>query len=222
MGFLARRKADRTTTANALGRVEANPFVTHNTVGNLVDAFSPQEVDETGVTLTDAYSAGGCLRIEEGELCFRPLTEVSVGFEYELRYTTDYRIRSRTRLTGFDSVWLGEDADVRFELANRFEDRREALRPPSSTGSSSSTTRRATDGRFAARRTVRRRRWRTSRPVRRSSPRRKGRHSSTHVSTATSPASTSPTRRTGRSTTGISAKRAGPRCRSPCAPRPRA
>ena len=129
MGFLARRKADRTTTANALGRVEANPFVTHNTVGNLVDAFSPQEVDETGVTLTDAYSAGGCLRIEEGELCFRPLTEVSVGFEYELRYTTDYRIRSRTRLTGFDSVWLGEDADVRFELANRFEDRREALRP---------------------------------------------------------------------------------------------
>ena len=129
MGFLARRKADRTTTANALGRVEANPFVTHNTVGNLVDAFSPQAVDETGVTLTDAYSAGGCLRIEEGELCFRPLTEVSVGIEYELRYTTDYRIRSRTRLTGFDSVWLGEDADVRFELANRFEDRREALRP---------------------------------------------------------------------------------------------
>ena len=54
---------------------------------------------------------------------------MSVGFEYELRYTTDYRIRSRTRLTGFDSVWLGEDADVRFELANRFEDRREALRP---------------------------------------------------------------------------------------------
>ena len=52
-----------------------------------------------------------------------------MGFEYELRYTTDYRIRSRTRLTGFDSVWLGEDADVRFELANRFEDRREALRP---------------------------------------------------------------------------------------------
>lgn len=26
-------------------------------------------------------------------------------------------------------MWLGEDADVRFELANRFEDRREALRP---------------------------------------------------------------------------------------------
>lgn len=129
MGFLARRKADRTATANALGRVEANPFVTHHTVGNLVDAFSPQEVDQTGATLTDAYSAGGCLRIEEGELCFRPLTEVSVGFEYELHYTTDYRIRSRTRLTGFDSVWLGEDADVRFELANRFEDRRETLRP---------------------------------------------------------------------------------------------
>ena len=163
MGFLARRKADRTTTANALGRVEANPFVTHNTVGNLVDAFSPQEVDETGATLTDAYSAGGCLRIEEGELCFRPLTEVSVGFEYELRYTTDYRIRSRTRLTGFDSVWLGEDADAaHYEaMAAQVRERCETVlwdAPPSSTGSSSSTTRRATDGRCAARRTARRRR----------------------------------------------------------------
>jgi len=129
MGFLARRKADRTAAASALGRVEANPFLTANSVGNLVDAFSPQEVDQTGATLTDAYSAGGCLGMEEGELCFRPLAEVSVGFEYELRYTTDYRIRSRTRLMGFDSVWLGEDADVRFELANRFEDRREELLP---------------------------------------------------------------------------------------------
>ncbi len=129
MGFLARRKADRTTTANLLGRVEANPFATFNSVGNLVDAFSPQEVDETGATLTEAYSANGCLRMENGELCFRPLTEVNVGFEYTLRYVTDYRIRSRTRLTGIDSVWLGEDADVRYELANRFEDRREALQP---------------------------------------------------------------------------------------------
>lgn len=127
MGFLARRKADCTTTANALGRVDANPFVMFNTVGNLVDAFSPQEVDETGATLTDAYSAGGCMQMENGELCFRPLTEVSVGFEYELHYVTDYRIRSRTRLTGIDSVWLGEDADVQFELANRFVDRRASL-----------------------------------------------------------------------------------------------
>lgn len=223
MGFLARRKADRTTTANALGRVEANPFVTHNTVGNLVDAFSPQEVDETGATLTDAYSAGGCLRIEEGELCFRPLTEVSVGFEYELRYTTDYRIRSRTRLTGFDSVWLGEDADVRFELANRFEDRPggaapllpvpdRRLRPHGGQPMDAALHdgRRGDDAdglhdpfdalHHAARDDARQR---TSLPQ-------------------WSPASTSPTRRTGRSTTGISAKRAGPRCRSPCAPRPKA
>lgn len=126
MGFLARRKAESQTKANSLGRVDANPFVTFNSVGNLVDAFSPQEVDETGATLTDAYSANGCLRMENGELCYRPLTQVNAGFEYHIRYVTAYRIRSRTRLTGIDSIWLGEDADVHFELANRFTDRRDA------------------------------------------------------------------------------------------------
>lgn len=126
MGFFARRKADSSTTASSLGRVDANPFLAFNSVGNFVDAFSPQEVDQDGATLTDAYSAGGCLRMEEGELCFRPLTEVNVGFEYHIRYITDYRIRSRTRLTGMDSIWFGVDADVHYELANRFQDRREA------------------------------------------------------------------------------------------------
>ena len=218
MGFLARRKADGTTTANALGRVEANPFVTFNTVGNLVDAFSPQEIDETGATLTDAYSAGGCLRIENGELCFRPLTEVSAGFEYDLHYVTDYRIRSRTRLTGFDSVWLGEDADVRFELA-KIGGRR--CNPSFSTVSSFSTTRKGTNGRCAAQRTAQRRRSRNSRPARRFSPRRRGRRSPMRVSIATSRESMSPMRGIGRSTTGTSAKRGRPKCGSPFAPRPR-
>lgn len=129
MGFLARRKADATATADSSGRVHADPFVAFNSVGNFVDAFSPQETDETGAALSDAYSASGCLSMEEGELCFRPLTEVSAGFEYTIRYTTDYRIRSRTRLAGFDSIRTDGTTDVQFGLANRFEDRREAPKP---------------------------------------------------------------------------------------------
>ena len=42
-------------------------------------------------------------------------------------YETDYRIRSRSRLTGFDSVYLGTGADMSFELPNRFADRRGQL-----------------------------------------------------------------------------------------------
>lgn len=124
MGFCALRSADGEAVADTNGRVDANPFAAHATVGNLVDCFTPG-TDRPGVPLSQAYAANGCLAMEEGELCFRPLAEVSVGFEYRLRYVTDYRIRSRERLAGFDTVWLGEGCDVQMGLTNRFADRRE-------------------------------------------------------------------------------------------------
>ena len=58
-----------------------------------------------------------------------PTTEVSAGFEYYLKYTTDHVIQSRQRLKGFDSVYLGTGADMRFTLANRYEDRRGEIAP---------------------------------------------------------------------------------------------
>ena len=54
---------------------------------------------------------------------------MSAGFEYRLRYTTDHRIRSRTRLTGFDSFYLGAGNRMTFTLANRYADRRGGLSP---------------------------------------------------------------------------------------------
>jgi len=128
MGFFARRTADAAVTADYSGRVYASPFMTAHSVGNLVDALSPQAEDDEGRALTDAFAAGGCLRMEEGQLLFRPPSPVEVGFEYHLVYETEYRILSRTRLQGFDSVYLGTGADMRFELANRFEDRRRGLK----------------------------------------------------------------------------------------------
>ena len=63
-------------------------------------------------------------RLENGMIRFAPPTRVSVGFEYYLRYTTDHRILDRTRLRGFDSVYLGPGSELRFTLANRYTDRR--------------------------------------------------------------------------------------------------
>lgn len=127
MGFFARRQDDAEATANFSGRVYATPSMPAHSVGNIVDAFSPQCVDAAGNPLTDAFSTGGYLRLEGGELLFRPPSQVEVGFEYGLVYETEYRIRSRSRLTGFDSVYLGTGADMAFELANRFADRRGGL-----------------------------------------------------------------------------------------------
>lgn len=126
MDFLARRSADTTSTANYSGRVYASPFVAEHSVGNVVDCFTARS-DDGEPSLDDCFNTNATLTLEEGELVCRPVTEVELGFEYALSYTTDYRIASRTRLTGFDSVCLGTGADFRFELANPFADRREAL-----------------------------------------------------------------------------------------------
>lgn len=125
MDFLAQRSHSTTAVADVAGRVYASPFVAVNTVGNLVDACLPNTPDEEGNPLTECFSTNGCFTLEEGEILFRPLSEVEAGFEYHLRYRTDYRILSRHRLRGFDSVYLGEGADFRSELPNRFADRRE-------------------------------------------------------------------------------------------------
>ena len=123
MAFFARRRGAAEATANYSGRVYASPFLEVHSVGNLVDALTPQS-DEAGEPIEDVFTTGGYLRMEEGALLFRPPVVTDVGFEYRIVYRTDYRIRSRTRLTGFDSVYLGPHAEMPFEIANRFTDRR--------------------------------------------------------------------------------------------------
>lgn len=127
MGFLARRLRGISAEADYMGRVYADPAALAHTVGNLVESASPQAVDETGEVLQELYANGHCFTQEEGRILFRPLTEVSVGFEYDLKYVTQHRIASRTTLTGFDTLYLPGCGMVRSTLTNRYEDRRDAL-----------------------------------------------------------------------------------------------
>ncbi len=127
VGFSARRLSDVTAVADSMGRVYADPAAIYNTLGNIVESASPQSVDADGVALTELYNNGNCFSVEEGRICYRPLTEVSVGFEYTLRYTTDHRILTRERLAGFDTFYLGAGSRMHFTLANRYTDRRGEL-----------------------------------------------------------------------------------------------
>lgn len=127
MGFSARRLAPATAAADLLGRVYANPASTLNSVGNIVETATPQSVDADGEAVAGLYNNGNCFTTENGAIRFTPPTEVSAGFEYRLRYTTDHRILSRTRLTGFDSFYLGAGNRMTFTLANRYADRRGEL-----------------------------------------------------------------------------------------------
>lgn len=127
MDFLARRKTAVAAAADHTGRVYASPFVSASSVGNLVETANPADPDPQGTPMAELYNHGDCFRMEEGRILFRPLVEVNVGFEYRLRYVTQYRIRSRKWLEGFDSVYLGDGIDAKGQLLNRFVDRRNSL-----------------------------------------------------------------------------------------------
>lgn len=127
MGFSARRLGPATAQADELGRVWANPKAVANTVGNIVDTATPGSVDVDGVAIDGLYNNGNCFSTDNGKIVFTPPTEVNVGFEYYLKYTTEHRILSRTRLRGFDTIYLGPGSEFRFQLANRYEDLRGAI-----------------------------------------------------------------------------------------------
>lgn len=127
MGFSARRLGPATATANSVGRVSANPNAVANTVGNIVDTATPESVDTDGVAVSGLYNNGNCFGLEGNKIVFTPPSEVNVGFEYYLKYTTQHRILSRTRLAGFDTIYLGPGSEFRFELANRYTDLRDAI-----------------------------------------------------------------------------------------------
>ncbi len=127
MGFFARRISDVAGTADSAGRIYADPSAIYNTIGNIVETATPQTLDADGNPIPELANNGGCFSLVNGAIRYTPLTEITAGFEYHLRYTTDHRILSRTRLAGFDSIYLGAGSEMRFTLANRYTDRRNDL-----------------------------------------------------------------------------------------------
>jgi hypothetical protein len=127
MEFLARRFASATATANSTGRVYADPYRNGFTVGNIVDTADPND-SIGGVAYGDVFSNGGCFQRDDERVMFVPTSEVSVGFQYYLRYVTDYYMTSRRELTGFNRVYIGEQSDRAFTLTNPYPDRRDSFR----------------------------------------------------------------------------------------------
>ncbi|MGN0006915.1 MAG: hypothetical protein ACI35T_02330 [Alistipes sp.] len=128
MDFLARRKGAVSADADALGRVYASPAVALHSLGNVVDTADATAVDDEGKTMTDTFTKGDCFMVDDdGFACFVPAMTATVGFLLHLEYETDYRILSRTRLAGFDTVTAMNGVKAKFALANPFTDRRGAI-----------------------------------------------------------------------------------------------
>ena len=127
MGFAARRLGSVTAEANEVGRVVANPDAIANTLGNIVDTATPQSIDDDGLAISGLYNNGNCFSTVDGKICFTPPSEITVGFEYYLKYTTYHRILSRDRLIGFNTIYLGSGSEFQFTLANRYQDQRDNI-----------------------------------------------------------------------------------------------
>lgn len=124
-GFCAGRKEEVSAVADSFGRVYATPLMLVNSVGNFVDTASA--ADGEGL-----YNHGSVLSIADDGVSYSPTTTVGVSFEFDICYTTDYRILSREQLQGFDGVYIDTDCQMKFQLVNPYEDRRDSLQPNTS------------------------------------------------------------------------------------------
>lgn len=120
MGFCAGRTSEATASADSLGRVYVSPLVLTHSLGDFVDTADAADGAEL-------YNRNGVFAVDDQGARFAPVTTVTAGFEFRLKYTTDYRILTRERLEGFDSVYVDAGCDIRFRLPNPFGDRRAAL-----------------------------------------------------------------------------------------------
>lgn len=129
MGFKAVRTTSTTAVAGSLGKVDlCNPLIATN-AGNIVDTVNPNTEDEDGIPNGEAYAAGGCFRFESGRPVFVPKREINAAFDIHLRYTTDYRIASSSRLKGFNRIYVGDNCYVDVDLQNPYDDMRDEIVP---------------------------------------------------------------------------------------------
>lgn len=126
--FLARRAASISAKADYMGRVYATQNIAVHSIGPIVDTADPQAVDSDGVQMIDTFNTLNAFsKIKTGDICFTPSRSVKAGFMLHLEYTSDYKILSRERLQGFDTVEGVDEVRVEFPLINTFEDHRNKL-----------------------------------------------------------------------------------------------
>ncbi len=116
MGFSIAKGSDSAMEANFMGRV----YLTVASYGGANVA----DVDSTS-TVEGCYINNGTLaENSSGVLVYTPTTATSVGFEYNLKYTADYRIDTRSTLKSFTQFYLQEGELVKIEVPNRWIDMR--------------------------------------------------------------------------------------------------
>ena len=128
--FFARRSAPTTQSADYLGRVYASNTRVFHSLGPFVDTADPLAFDSDGRQMVETFNTLNVFSLNsDGNICFAPTRSVNVGFMLHLEYTTDYKVRDRNRLIGFDYIEALVGLYVKFPLLNTFKDQRNEPRP---------------------------------------------------------------------------------------------
>jgi len=126
MNFIAARFGDSKLVAgNNYGRVYANALTPYYSVGNLVDTADAAETDSSGNTAEGVMNNGGCFgKDDTGRIRFVPSEQVTMCFEYHLKYQTEFKIKNRDLLTAYTVVRPYFGDSISNPLANPYSDRR--------------------------------------------------------------------------------------------------
>ncbi len=121
MNFFAGRFQDTTTTANLFGVVFTSPYELFHSVGNLVDTADPT-LSHNGHRLDGCFNNGGCFKKVDQRVAFVPSEAVTAGFEYRLRYRSDFVPDSSSTMKGFTEIDLGDGVTHHVYTANPLTD----------------------------------------------------------------------------------------------------
>ena len=124
--FRAGRFGEKTAQADRFGRVYADPLVSFNTIGTLVDTADPKE-EQDGQVVEGVFNRNNCFRKDGDRIAFIPPEAVTVGFEYRIHYTTDFVMKNRRELTCFDRLYIDEEQERRFKVPNPHKERRDSF-----------------------------------------------------------------------------------------------
>lgn len=119
--FRAGRLTDATAYADELGKVYADPLITQNSIGKIVETA-------TTVTYPDGsmsevlFNHNNTFQIYNGSPVFAPGAQVLFAFEYDLIFITEYEMQSRDFLCGFDTITMEDGLIFDYKLPNRFVD----------------------------------------------------------------------------------------------------
>lgn len=124
--FCAGRLTTKEAVADEYGEVYANPLYPQNSFGAIVETADPNE-EVLGEKALGVFNTNGTFKMQGNVPSFVPGAEVNVAFEYNLSFNSEYEIKDKEFLTGFDTIIMNDGLKFHYKIPNSFTDHRKSF-----------------------------------------------------------------------------------------------